>query len=175
MESQATEIVIKIGIWEILGIVVAGGFIVWRASARFTKVETLIDGIKERLTRIEGSSSGAFGQSSPINLLPKGQELLEKSGLKQYIDDNKDSLLDFCRQENKMDTAYDVQKAAFQLFDTMKFSRELETKLKKTAYDFGVDMNLMRRVGGIYLRDICLGKLNMSQEEIDHHTPTTEQ
>ena len=54
--------------------------------------ESLQD-IRERFARLEGSLSGTFQTQSPISLLPKGEEILNKSGLKTYIDAHVQELL----------------------------------------------------------------------------------
>ena len=57
------------------------------------KIEPDLKDVRERFAGFEGKSAHLFGVASPISLLEKGVQALETSGLKKYIDDNKESLL----------------------------------------------------------------------------------
>lgn len=163
--------IIDIG-WEyFLGIMVSLILIAWYSNGRFTKVETLIETIEKRLTKFEGKSTDAFGNSSPLSLLDKGLKVLEESGLKEYIDKDSNNLFENCNVKHKFDTPYDVQESAFKFFDELKFDTAMESKLKNTAFDYGMSMDVIRRIGGIYFRDACLKRLKMKEEDIDKHVP----
>ncbi len=123
--------------------------------------------IRERFSALEGRLSNVAGNSSPIRLKPKGETILEKSGLKKYIDDNSSELLKQCRSISQMNTPYDIQNAAFNFFDEIKFEKDFEDKLKTTAFEEGVSLEVVRRVGGIYFRDICLRELGHKVEDLD--------
>jgi len=127
--------------------------------------------IRERFAGLEGKLSGSLGSASPIHLKPKGTTILEKSGLKKYIDDNKTDLLSKCQSKEQMITPYDIQTATFKFFDEMQFEKEFEDKLKTTAYEEGVSLDVVRRVGGIYFRDICLHTLGHKPEDLDQKLP----
>lgn len=160
-------IVIKIDWIYFLGIMGSLIAIAWYSSGRFTKAETLLDTIDKRLTNVEGRFSGAFQTQSPISLTVKGTNLLEGSGLRKYIDDNKKDFSEKCRSGKKIDTAYDVQEAAFDCFDNIIFEPMFETKLKEFAFQQGVDMSVLRRVGAIYLRNLLLEELGMKEKDLD--------
>jgi len=90
------DIVIIIGMYKSLGIIgtiIAGA---WYISHRLTKVETNVSGFDKRLTSLEGRLDNAFSGSSPLSLLPKGEAILEESGLKKHIEDNKDQFIEHC-------------------------------------------------------------------------------
>lgn len=152
-----TPLIMNIGIYKTLGLIVAliGG--AWWLSHRLTKVETKVDLFETRLSDFNGRMDNAFGNASPIALLPKGRLILEDSGLKKYIDDKKEELLNKCKSKNPMSNPYDIQEAAFKFFDGLDFG-EFEEAFKSSAFKHGVNINTIRRVGGIYFRDICLSK-----------------
>lgn len=164
------NIVIYIGIFKALGIIgtiiasVAIG--VWRASSRLTKVETKVDIFENRLTNLEGRLDSAFAGGSPVALLPKGQMILDDSGLKKYIDEKKDDLLTRCKSRNMMMNPYDIQDSAFKFFDQLNFG-DFETTLKSSAFKHGVSMDTVRRIGGIYFRDLCLAAHDFKPEDLD--------
>ncbi len=164
--TPETNLVINIGIYKTLGLIatlIAGA---WYLSHRLTKVETKVGGVASRMSSLEGRMDKAFSGGSPIQLLPKGQKILTESGLKEWIDNN-ENLFENCSSKYPMSNPYDVQNAVFKFFDEMVFGKELEDKVKKSAFENGVNIETVRRIGGIYFRDVCLKKLNMNFKELD--------
>ena len=164
------NIVIYIGIWKTLGIIatIIGGVAwgAWYASSRLTRVETKVDGFETRLTSLEGRLDNAFASGSPVSLLPKGEIIIKESGLKKYIEDNKEKLLSQCEKDDNMKNPYDIQETSFKFFDQYNFG-EFEKNLKDSAYKHGIGMEVMRRIAGIYLRDICLKKHGFTPQDLD--------
>lgn len=115
--------------------------------------------VRERFAVLEGKTSGLFGSHSPISLTKAGLQSLTKSGLKHYIDDNIELLISACDHLGTLDTPYDVQQAAFQLFDEHEFPEDVDNTLKTYAFNTGACTEVLRRVGAIYFRDICLERL----------------
>ena len=167
-------VIIHIG-WEyFLGIVFALLAVAWYSNGRFTALETSMQWVKDTLNELKVTSDNAskpvFITQSPVNLNPIGESWLIESGLKEYIDKNRDYFLGQCEEE-KDKNPYEVQKHAFKIFDGMSFDSELDDKLKKFAYEKGTSMAIVRRVGGIYLRNLCLEKFGMNKDDIDKHAP----
>jgi len=153
------DLVINIS-WEfflgILGSIIA---LAYYANGRFTRLETNFDWLSEALRdltiRAENISSKLFDTGSPVSLTRAGRKFLEESGLELYIDLRRRDLVDELRRTVRFDV-YDIQKAAFRLFDRILFEERFTRRLKKFAFDNGVSTDLLRRVGAIYLRDIAL-------------------
>lgn len=162
-----TTFVIYIGIFKTLGIIVTFvGSLLWGAwyiASRLTKVETKVEGFDTRLTNFEGKQSNVFASASPISLKPIGVEALEGSGLKKWIDDHKNELLTHCARLNN---PYDIQESVFKQFDQLDFGN-FEAQLKQTAFSYGWSIETMRRVGGIYFRDVCLKEHGFTPEDLD--------
>jgi len=161
--------------WEwALGIVGTLIFIAWQGSKRFTALETSMEWVKETLhdlkTGADNTANPAYTVHSPVNLNSTGKQWIVESGLKDYIDSNKSYFIGQC-EEKKETNPYEVQKHAFKLFDEIKFDPALEDKLKKFAYEKGTTMSVIHRIGGIYLRNLCLESFNMNTEDIDKHDP----
>ena len=123
--------------------------------------------VRERFATWEGKQSGLVQSQSPVGLTPKGKEALNKSGLKQYIDSNKDVLIKDCSKSFNMETAYDVQGSAMQFFSNYKFPKAIETKLKNYAFKDGTSLDGMRTVAGIYFRDILLSERGFDPKDLD--------
>jgi len=122
------------------------------------------------LIQINNTANPAFGSRSPVNLNPTGEVWLNESGLKDYLDRNKDYFLKECMGK-KETNPYEVQKHTFKLFDEINLDPSFEDKLKKFAFEKGTTMAVVRRVGGIYLRNLCLENFRMNKDEIDRHDP----
>ncbi len=155
-----------------LGIMGSIIFIAWYSSARFTALETSMQWVKKILNELKVASDNkntpAFISKSPINLTAIGEKWLIESGIKEYLDLNKEIIMTKCKE--KEDTnPYEVQEHVFKLFDTLELEPDFENKLKKFAYEQGTTMNIMRRVAAIYFRNLCLKKFEMDMEDIDKH------
>jgi len=118
----------------------------------------------------DNASNPVFGHGSPVTLNQMGDVWLVESGLKDYLDTNKVDMLNMC-EEKRSTNPYEVQNHIFKHFDTMSFKDDFEDKLKKFAFEKGTTMNVVRRVGAIYFRDLCLKHFGMSKEDIDKHDP----
>jgi hypothetical protein len=160
------NLIINIGIYKTLGlvaVVVAGS---WYLSHRLTKTDTKVDNVEKQITNLTGRVDKVVGSSSPISLLEKGKVILEDSGLKNFIDNKKEELMKNCQDKKKIKTSYDAQEISFSFFDDYKFEKSFEDKLKQSAYKNGVSMNMIRRIAGIYFRDICLDYHNLKIDDI---------
>lgn len=168
-----SEISIQINWIYFLGIIGSFILVAWYSNGRFTKLETDVDWIKSLLKNLKilfgNKDVQAFEKQSPIELTPKGEELLEKSGLKEYISNKRNDFISKCKSAKNVHTAYDVQEYIFNLIDEWKFNADFEKKLKNYSYKKGVELDIMRRIGGIYLRNICLSKMNLDKQDIDKH------
>jgi len=124
--------------------------------------------VRERVAGLEGKTAGLFRNNSPISLTKSGERFLQESGLKEFIDTNKETLLTACDYDQNMKTPYDVQQAAFDFFENFEFPDEINNQLKTYAYNQGVSMSTLRRVAAIYFRDLCLKELNLQAQDISN-------
>jgi hypothetical protein len=157
--------------WEwALGIIGTIVLIAWKANGRFTSIETsldwLVDRIKDLKIDIDNVRNQAFHNTSPVVLTDNGATWLTDSGLKKYIDSNLPFLRASCSSK-KETNAYEVQEHVFSLFDKMNFGKETDDKLKQYAYEQGISMEVLRRIGAIYFRDICLVDFKMDLKDVD--------
>jgi hypothetical protein len=146
--------------WEyFLGIIGTLIALAYYANGRLTRIETnfdwLADTVRDLSVRVENISAKAFNIGSPISLTSTGEQLLRDSGLKSYIDRNKDDLTIRLRARAPFDL-YTVQESAFRLFDRISLDESFTRNLNKFAYRNGTSTDLLRRVGAIYLRDIAV-------------------
>lgn len=151
--------------------------IAWKGSARFTALETSVDWIKTTLNDLKVNAENSASQTpgfiahSPLNLTTAGERWLVDSGLKEYIDTHQQRFLGAC--ESKKETnPYEVQQHAFMLLDQVVFESTIDDSLKTFAFQQGISMQVLRRVGGIYLRNLCLERFGMNTDDIDKHAPT---
>ena len=168
------ELTININWIYFLGIIGSIILIAWRTSARFTAIETSMTWVKESLRDLkinaENARTPAFAAHSPINLNATGEQWLIDSGLKEYIDLNRDYFIKIC-QDKKGTNPYEVQEHTFSLFSDINFDPALDDKLKKFAFEKGTSMGVLRRIGAIHLRNLCLESFGMNKDDIDKHVP----
>lgn len=130
------------------------------------KIEPDLKNVRERFAALEGSLGKTFAGASPIKLLAKGEEILNHGGIKNYIDSNKIGLLSEFKLVCEMKNQYDIQEQAFVFFDKKDFGVFEET-FKKVAFDYGMSIDTIKRIGGIYFRDICLSEAGFKPEDLD--------
>lgn len=123
--------------------------------------------VRERLATWEGKSAGLYQAQSPISLTEQGRAYLRDSGLKDFIDENTDGLMQQVEHEQTVQTPYDVQQVAFEFFDELDLPDSLEKRAKNFAFNHGVSMDALRRIGGIYFRDLCLAEHNFNAKDLD--------
>ena len=163
--------------WEyFLGMMAALIGIAWYSNGRFTALETSMQWVKDALHDLQVSTDNAsaaapaFGQGSPVNLKPVGEQWLIESGWRDYIVTNKDELMRMC-EETRGTNPYEVQKHIFKFFDTLALSPEFDDRLKRFAFEKGTSMGILRRVGAIHFRNLCLENFGMNRDDIDKHDP----
>jgi hypothetical protein len=132
--------------------------IAYYANGRFTKLETSVEWLTDTFRGLkiasENGSAKLFGVGSPISLTRAGEQVLSLSGLKSYIDAHKVQLAAQCRRDHSSDR-YEIQNAAFRVFGDLEFDRHFEHQLNEFAFANGMSLDLLHRVGAIYLRDIA--------------------
>ena len=161
-----TTFIFNIGMYQLLGIVASIVIGAWYLSGRLARVETKVEGFDTRLTNFEGRLDNAFGSASPISLKPTGIKALEESGLKNWIDNKREKLVSECETKNIVKNQYDIQECAFKFFDSLDFG-DFNDKIKQSAFQYGWSVETIRRIGGIYFRDILLEKHNFKPEDLD--------
>lgn len=132
-----------------------------------TNIRPDLKDVRERLATWEGKNAGLYQSQSPISLTKEGKRYLQESGLLAFIDENQDDLMLQCDHDRTMQTPYDVQQISFEFFDELDLPDEVEQEVKTYAYNHGVSMDSMRRIGGIYFRDLCLEAHRLNPNEID--------
>jgi hypothetical protein len=145
--------------WEfffgIIGSIIA---LAYYANGRFTRLETnfdwLADAIRDLTIKAENISAKLFDAGSPVALTYAGRRLLERSGLKSYIDARKTQLISQLHARQPLDL-YSVQESAFRLWASASLDEASKQQLNRFAFESGISTDLLRRVGAIYLRDIA--------------------
>lgn len=123
--------------------------------------------VRERFATLEGKTAELFQTKSPIGLTPKGQKYLQESGLKAYIDENKEGLMESCDPTQTMSTPYDVQQVAFEFFSEHDLPSDVEDKAKTYAFSHGISMEALRRTAGIHFRDIFLKARGFDSSDLE--------
>ncbi len=157
--SSGDMLTINIG-WEFfLGIIGTLIALAYYANGRLTRLDTnfdwLADAVRDLTIKVENIAAKAFEAGSPISLTATGEQLLQDSGFKSYIDRHRDELTVRLRENAAFDL-YTIQGNAFRLLDHITLDDSFARHLNKFAYKNGASTDLLRRVGAIYLRDIAV-------------------
>ncbi|OGZ46288.1 MAG: hypothetical protein A3J54_02650 [Candidatus Ryanbacteria bacterium RIFCSPHIGHO2_02_FULL_45_13b] len=157
----------------LIGLLILGA---WYTNGRFTKLEVSMKWIEDAVKELKLSSDNRRGKESvfdsysPVSLTPTGSEWLSESGMKKYVDEHAPTLFKTC-EEKKETNPYEVQQYIFRVFDELSFDPTTEDSFKKFAYEKGTTMEIIRRIGAIYFRDMCVREFHMNHDDIDKHNP----
>jgi hypothetical protein len=147
--------------WEfVLGLIGSLIALAYYASGRFTAIETDIGWLKDTIAELainaENISAKLFRNASPISLTASGYHVLQRSGLKSYIDSKRATLL-WALNTRRLYEPYELQRQSFHLLADMTFEENVGQHLRNFAVSNGISMAMLRRVGAIYLNDIATG------------------
>lgn len=152
--------------WEyflgIMGALIVGA---WYLSDRFATIKTTLNSISEKL---ETLWKDRFAPSnSPRQLNDIGNGILEKSGIKNIVDEKKTKLLELVRGKGATN-AYDAEKAIEEVMSNLPtHCPDITNKLKDGAFKTGADINALLFVGSIYLRNQIFNDLGFSLTDLD--------
>ncbi|MGC9599570.1 MAG: hypothetical protein ABSE18_04260 [Minisyncoccia bacterium] len=100
----------------------------------------------------------AEGTGSPLQPTHYGKQLIVESGLETILNDKKDFLRTVLAKKLPENyTEYDVQEKARELLIGLKRD-QLMNPVKTYAYENGKDIDIILRVGGLWLRDDFIGQ-----------------
>jgi hypothetical protein len=145
--------------WEfflgLLGSLIA---IAYYSNGRFTALETDVSWLKEAISELlinaENLRTKVFQNGSPVSLTPAGYHVLQRSGLRSYVDTRKRTLLALLNAGAPSDP-YELQRHAFRLLAELSFEDIVAYHLNNFAFANGISPDLLRRIAAIYLRDIA--------------------
>src|SRR5712671_2077175 len=94
--------------WEyFIGIIGSLIALAYYASGRLSRLETnfdwLLRAVRDLTIKVENVSASAFEASSPISLTATGEHLLRDSGLKSYVERNREELTALLRVSAPLD------------------------------------------------------------------------
>jgi hypothetical protein len=145
--------------WEFfLGVMGSLIAIAYYTNGRFTGLETDVGWLKETISELlinaENIRTKLFKNGSPVSLTATGYHVLQRSGLKSYIDTKRSKLLSALNARMSADQ-YQLQRRAFRLLANLSFEDVVAEHLNNFAFANGISPELLRRIGAIYLRDIA--------------------
>jgi hypothetical protein len=123
---------------------------------RFAVVEDRVDSLwRDRLAPAQSLRA----------LNARGLEILEKSGIKDVIDERWHELEDMLRAKNSQN-AYDAERDAISCVMALpKCMPELLDRIKPGAFRIGADIDGVLFVGGVYFRDAILPSLGFVENQ----------
>jgi hypothetical protein len=131
-----------------------------------------LEPIREKFAVIESKVSDLWQDRiapahSPRQLNERGRLILEKSGIKEIIDNEKETLLKIVREKGATNP-YDAEAIILSVMaDLPNHCPDVVEKLKTQAFNSGASMNDVLLAGGIYLRNLIFPDLGFNVEELD--------
>lgn len=102
---------------------------------------------------------------SPLKLTKYGAQLIKDSGLEKILNDNKETLCDQLKARLKEGyTEYDVQENARNILVGLK-DDSIMKPVKEYVYNHPMDITIILRAGGLWLRDDFLKKPRETADE----------
>lgn len=147
----------------IMGALSGWGAISYKLGKYIEKIEklekevSLMGDIREILAKVEAGKADvtSYIQSkSPLSLTDKGKAVLLDSKGKDFIEKNKPVLLKEIKSKNPK-TAYDVQTYSEEVIKA-KSNLEGFNQIKNYAFIEGIELGIVIKIMGIYLRDFAL-------------------
>lgn len=157
----------------IMGALSGWGAISYKMGKYIEKIEklekevSLIGTIRERLAKVETGKADitTYIQSkSPLSLTDKGKLVLYESDGHNFIEKNKQALLDEIKSK-KPKTAYDVQTYSEEVIKE-KSNQESFNSIKNYAFKEGIELGIIIKIMGIYLRDFALSENGFAINEL---------
>lgn len=104
---------------------------------------------------------------SPRQLNERGNKILNKSGIKEIVDEKKSILLDLVKAKNTKNP-YDTEIAIGEIMNQLPIHcPDVVDKLKNGAFKTGSDIGSVLYVGSVYLRNQIFGDLGFSLTDLD--------
>lgn len=137
-------------------------------------VEKQVGDIYERFIKVEERVNTLWGRNvatsnSPRKLNEYGLKVLNESGIKEIIEEKKNTLLPLVKAKGTTN-AYDAEQAVLAVVEKLpEHCPDVIDRLKTGAFNAGATLDTVLLVGGLHLRDLIFPDLGFSVEEIDGH------
>lgn len=136
------------------------------------KIEPDLKNIRERFSAVEVKvnsmwKDGYAPANSPRQLNSRGNNILEESGIKKIVEDERENLLTIVKKKD-IKNAYDAEERIFKIMMNLpKHCPEMVDGLKTGAFNAGVDLDVVLFVGAIHLRNLIFKDLGFEIGDLD--------
>lgn len=137
-------------------------------------VETLVDKVDGMVDKMDNVSKqmqilaagGDIGYGSPIKLTESGIKIVNSSGIKNFINDNRREITKRLNETNPKN-AFQCQVSLFEVVKGLKDNIELLPVLEEISFKSGRDINTILYLGAIDIRDEVLRECKYDPSHID--------
>lgn len=119
---------------------------------------------------LNNTSDKVTVSKSPRQLNDSGKRILTQSGIGEIVNSKFDALVDRVKAQ-KPQNAYQGEELILSAVEGLRSESELKNKIEDGAYKSGDSVETVLFVGGIYIRDKILEKLDLKPEDIDTTKP----
>jgi hypothetical protein len=133
---------------------------------RIKEIETKIEDILQRVSRLEGIGGGMTSHSSPLSPTELGAQHIKQSNLEKILNDNKESFIKNVKDLLPKDyTDYDVQQIAEKFLVSLKDDPMMKP-VKEYAFKNGLGIEVLLGTAALWLRDDFLKVSRQISKEI---------
>lgn len=147
--------------------------VIWKGKKEIADaIKESIGDFKDRFVSLENKMDVIWKDKiapahSPRQLNDLGQNILNNSGIKEIVDENKEKLFQLVKAKNTKNP-YDAERAILEIMiELPKHCPEVLDKLKNGAFSTGTDIEALLFVGSIYLRNQIFSDLGFSITDLD--------
>lgn len=159
---------------KIFPLLVLGGAIIWFGYKFISPIKKSVIKINNALIEIQTIFNFhgidlkhhlVEAPGSPLQPTVYGKQLIQESGLERILNDQASFLKEeLVKKLPKNYAEYDIQENSRALLIELK-DKEIMSPVKKYAYDNGLKLDVILRVGGLWLRDDFLGKPRQTKSD----------
>lgn len=144
----------------------------WRLGLWQGEVNTDRSNFNAFMTEVRGDIKKILGllpqspvaSSSPLQLTDLGKEISEEISAKKWAENESTTLLDDAKGKDQ----FGIQSMAFGYAKEFEPSEELLARMRTCAFQHGLELEGVRRVLGVVLRDCIFKKRGLLPPSLDH-------
>ncbi len=127
-------------------------------------IKKLVNKVDRILSYLLGlRDSPVITKNSPLRLTELGGQISENIGAEEWAESEADTLLEKAEGKDQ----FEIQTMAFDHAGGFEPPKELFARMKASAFDNGLDLDIVRRVLGVVLRDRILNKCGFQPSSLD--------
>jgi hypothetical protein len=135
-----------------------------------TKIDKANSDLGGRIDKVHGillslklDQSGAVEGNSPRILTPKGERILEESGIKEIVENRLGDIISDVKAKNP-ENEYRIEQCVIEYVRELGQDASLRKQIEQGAFNSGTTVDVVLFVGAIYIRDQVIAAIAQKPE-----------